>query len=74
MKLPMPAGKITVRHRQMRNVFQCFAGRHYLVGASADTDDGALESLVEQYDVPAGIPVTVYGYKHPILTVTPEQQ
>ena len=71
MKLPMPKGKITIRHRQMRNVFQCFAGRTYVTGASADDADGAAQELANQYDVPVGSIATVYGYKAPIQLTIP---
>lgn len=64
-KLELPTGKITIRHRQMRNVFQCFAGRTYLNGASGDDSEQAAESLCDQYEVPLGTMATVYGYKCP---------
>ena len=71
-KLQLPKGKITIRHRQMRNVFQCFAGRTYINGASGDTDDEAAQELANQYEVPAGTIATVYGYKEPITIQIPE--
>lgn len=71
MKLPLPKGKITIRHRQMRNVFQCFAGSTYITGASGDTDDEAAQELANQYDVPEGTMATVYGYKKPIQLPIP---
>jgi hypothetical protein len=63
MKLLLPKGKITIRHRQMRNVFQCFAGRTYINGASGDYPDEAARSLADQYDVPEGTVATVYGHR-----------
>ena len=71
MKLQLPKGKITIRHRQMRNVFQCFAGRTYLVGASGDSDDEAAQELANQYEVPEGTVATIYGYKTPIQISIP---
>jgi len=71
MKLPLPKGKITIRHRQMRNVFQCFAGSTYITGASGDSDDEAAQELANQYDVPEGTIATVYGYKEPIQLLIP---
>jgi len=71
MKLQIPAGKITIRHRQMRNVFQCFAGNHYISGASGDYPEDAAQQLANQYDVPEGSIATVYGYKQPIQLKIP---
>jgi len=62
-KLPLPKGKITIRHRQARNVFQCYAGSTYITGASGDDEDEAAQELVKQYEVTAGTTATVYGYK-----------
>lgn len=62
-KLKLPKGAITIRHRQMRNVFQCFAGRTYIPGASGDTASDAAESLSDQYEVPGGTIATVHGYR-----------
>jgi hypothetical protein len=70
-KLPLPKGKITIRHRQMRNVFQCFAGRTYILGASGDDEHEAAQQLAHQYDVPQGTKATVYGYKQPIEITLP---
>jgi hypothetical protein len=70
-KLPLPKGKITIRHRQMRNVFQCFAGRDYITGASGDDDEEAAKELARQYDVPKGTIATVYGYKKPCTIIIP---
>lgn len=75
MKLPLPKGKITIRHRQMRNVFQCFAGSTYINGASGDTDEEAAQELANQYDVPEGTTATVYGYKEPVkITIPPAEE
>jgi len=74
MKLPMPKGKITIRHRQMRNVFQCFAGRNYITGASGDDADDAAQELANQYDVPKGSIATIHGYKEPIQITIPTNE
>jgi hypothetical protein len=71
-RLALPKGKITIRHRQMRNVFQCFAGSIYIAGASGDTEDEAAQQLANQYDVPKGTMATVYGYKEPIQLAIPQ--
>lgn len=70
-KLQLPKGKITIRHRQMRNVFQCFAGNNYILGASGDYAKDAAQELANQYDVPEGSVATVYGYKQPIQLMIP---
>ena len=71
MKLDLPKGKITIRHRQMRNVFQCFAGRTYILGASGDDEHDAAQQLANQYNVPPGTEATVYGYKQPTKILIP---
>ena len=71
MKLSLPNGKITIRHRQMRNMFQCFAGRTYINGASGDTEHEAAQELANQYEVTEGTMATVYGYKEPIQLLIP---
>tara|TARA_R110000868_G_scaffold354426_2_gene615718 strand:- start:373 stop:597 length:225 start_codon:yes stop_codon:yes gene_type:complete len=72
MKLQLPKGKITIRHRQMRNVFQCFAGSLYLVGASSDYSDEAAQELANQYDVPEGTVATIYGHSTPTQITIPQ--
>ncbi len=62
MKTELPKGKITIRHRQMRGVFQCYAGRQYLTGAAGETADDAARELEEAYEVPKGTIATVHGY------------
>lgn len=62
-RLPIASGKITIRHRQMRNVFQVFIGREYISGASGDTEEEAAQQFANQYDVAAGTLASVYGYK-----------
>ena len=70
-RLSLPAGKITIRHRQMRNVFQCFAGRTYILGASGDYVEDAAEALADQYEVPENTVATVYGHKEVFNMVIP---
>jgi hypothetical protein len=72
MKPQLPKGKITIRHRQMRNVFQCFAGSLYLVGASGDYSDEAAQELANQYDVPEGTVATIYGHSTPTQITIPQ--
>lgn len=72
--ITLPKGKITIRHRQMRNVFQCFAGSIYIAGASGDTEDEAAQQLADQYEIPQGTMATVYGYKEPIQLAIPQPQ
>ena len=60
-KLKLPQGKINVRFRQMRGVWQVFAGRTYLDGANADTPTEALAELTRQYNVPTGTPATIHN-------------
>lgn len=65
-KLPLPAGKLTIRHRQMRGVWQAFAGREYLPGVAGDSHEDAALALAKLYAIPQGASVTVYGYKSPV--------
>lgn len=69
-RLPMPAGKITIRHRQMRGVWQCFAGRNYVAGASGDSPQQAAEEFVRQYKVPIGTPLHVLGLRDPLVILS----
>lgn len=62
-KLQIPSGSITIRHRRARNVFQCFAGKTYVTGASGDTVDEVIAELKYHYDVKDGTPAKVYGYR-----------
>ncbi len=73
-KLQLPKGKITIRHRQMRNVFQCFAGNNYILGASGDYAEDAAQELANQYNVPEGSIATVYGYKQPVELTIPSSE
>jgi hypothetical protein len=62
-KETLPTGKINVRFRQMRGVWQVFAGRQYLLCASGDTAEEALAELVRLYHVPDTFEAIVHnGY------------
>jgi len=70
---PLPTGKLTVRHRQMRGVFQFFAGRTLLDGASGGTPEEAAEELRFLYEIPsADTEVTIYGYENPVTKLLTE--
>jgi hypothetical protein len=68
-KIVIPEGRINVRFRQMRGVWQVFAGSRYLAGASGETPDDALSALVAQYDVPRGAAATIHGYRVQTTTI-----
>ncbi len=72
-KLPLPKGKLNARHRQMRGVWQIFAGSLYINGASGDSPQEAAEELARQYDVALGtmIKVNGLGFAYTILTTEP---
>jgi hypothetical protein len=72
-RLPLPGkGKLNVRHRKMRGVWQIFAGNLYITGASAESPDIAAQELVDQYEVAAGTPITVHGFREPTTMPAPE--
>lgn len=71
LRLAMPDGKITIRFRQMRGVWQCFAGRTYISGASGENPDDAAQQLADQYDVPSGSIATIHGFKEPRTLLIP---
>jgi hypothetical protein len=72
-RLPLPGkGKLNVRHRQMRGVWQIFAGRLYVTGASGDSPTIAAEELANQYEVAAGTLITVHGFREPYAIPAPE--
>jgi hypothetical protein len=71
VKLPIPSGKITVRFRQMRGVWQVFAGNTYVTGASDDSPDAAIAALLFQYEVPSGSVAHVTGLKSPCTIAIP---
>jgi len=70
-RLPLPKGKLNIRHRQMRGVWQVFAGNTYITGASGDTDDEAAQQLANQYDVEEGAEIVVHGYRNPSTIKAP---
>jgi hypothetical protein len=59
---PLPTGKINIRFRQMRGVYQAFAGRTYLAGCSGDYESDAAAEICLYYEVPEGTLATVHGY------------
>lgn len=72
-RLPLPgSGKLNIRHRQMRGVWQAFAGRLYITGASGDSPDIAAQELVNQYDVAPGSEIAVHGFREPSTIKAPE--
>ena len=60
LKIELPKGSINVRFRQMRGVYQVFAGRNYLTGASGETAEEAIEQLKRLYDVPADAKIKIH--------------
>lgn len=58
----------------MRNVYQCFAGKFYLLGASADFADEAAQELANQYEVPEGTIAVIYGCKTPEKITIPSPE
>jgi len=74
MKLTLPKGKITIRHRQMRGVWQVFAGNTYLTGASDDLPSKAAQQLANQYDVPPGSTAFIHSGKNSSVIEIPESE
>jgi hypothetical protein len=70
-RLPLPKGKLNIRHRQMRGVWQCFAGNLYIAGAAGETDDEAAQQLANQYEVTEGAEIIVHGYREPVTIKAP---
>jgi len=70
-RIPLPKGKLNIRHRQMRGVWQCFAGNTYITGASGETADEAAQQLANQYDVAEGAEIVVHGYREPATIKAP---
>lgn len=68
-KWPLPKGKLNIRHRQMRGVWQAFAGNTYIDLASGDSPDDAAAELRRLYDYAPGTVVTVHGFREP-ATIT----
>lgn len=58
--LPLPPGKLNVRFRYLRGLYQVFAGRFYILGASGDTPTEAVARLLQQYDVPTEAEITMH--------------
>lgn len=72
IRLPLPKGKLNMRFRQLRGVYQIFTGSKYLDGASGDNPEEAALQLANQYDIPVGTPITVHGFKRPATITTPD--
>jgi hypothetical protein len=73
-KHKLPKGKLNIRHRQMRGVWQVFAGRTYLDGCAGENEDVAMDELCFIYDVPAGIEIAVHGYSESVTITTPASE
>lgn len=73
-KLPLPKGKLNIRFRSDRCMWQAFAGRNYITGASGENDNEAAQQLANQYDVPAGATAIVHGYRQPVTITIPEAE
>ena len=72
-RLPLPSnGKLNARHRQMRGVWQIFAGNIYVNGASGDSPDIAAQELADQYDVAEGTLIVIHGFSEPSTMLTPK--
>jgi hypothetical protein len=53
-KEKLPDGKLTARWVYSRGVYQVYAGRNYLVGASGLDEEEVWQNLNLSYDVPEG--------------------
>lgn len=74
-KIPLPGtGKLNIRHRQMRGVWQVFAGNIYILGASGDSPQEAAQELANQYSVAQGTEIKVNGYREPTVIHVPESE
>jgi hypothetical protein len=73
-KQKLPKGKLNIRHRQMRGVWQVFAGRTYLDGCAGENEDIAMEELCFIYDVPDDIEIVVHGYSEPTTILTKNKE
>lgn len=60
LKVELPKGNLNIRYRQMRGVYQAFAGRDYLLGASGETAEEAIKELKRLYDVPEGAKIKIH--------------
>lgn len=73
-RLPLPTGKLNMRYRQQRGVWQIFAGRTYLNGASSDSCSDAAQQLANQYEIGAGIEIYIHSGKNSSVVKTPESE
>lgn len=72
-RLPLPGkGKLNVRHRQMRGVWQIFIGRVYVTGASGESPYEAAQQLANQYEVASDTQITVHGFREPSTILSPK--
>lgn len=60
LKVELPKGNLNIRYRQMRGVYQTFSGRDYLLGASGETAEEAIEQLKRLYNVPEGAKIKIH--------------
>ena len=60
VKSELPKGKLNVRFRQMRCMYQCFAGRTYLPLACGDTAEQAISELKAHYNVSADAEISIH--------------
>jgi hypothetical protein len=69
----LPKGKINIRHRKMRGVYQAFAGSRYLAGCSGDTPKDAAEWIHHYYVVPEGTTATAHDWREPSQIPVPTE-
>lgn len=60
----LPPGSLNIRHRQMRGVWQAFAGRTYIPLASGDSPEDAAEEIRSLYIHAPGTPVRIHSGKN----------
>ena len=51
-KPALPKGKVTVRWVKSRNAYQVYVGGRYLLAASGDYPEDAIEAMRQGYDCP----------------------
>ena len=64
-KWALPQGRLNIRHRQMRGVWQAFSGNTYIDHASGDSPEEAAEQIRRLYAYAPGTPVKVHGFRYP---------
>lgn len=60
-KEALPKGRLNIRHRQMRGVYQVFAGNFYINAASGNNYEEAAKALASAYEVDIDSSVTLHG-------------